>query len=322
VRKRLVLPLMLVVALVASPAVGQAYTTGIADQNPAMFVNPLYKQLHTRISRYIAPYDVATYRGRSSYFLNLFRQWYANAIALHVQPLVAFYHSELSPTRLPSTSVYQRDVQKFIKLFPHIRLYQPYNEANRGKIPHVLSSPSASQAAAYYVALKRVCRGCTIAGLDVLDGVDIRPTVRYINDFKSAVHRLHSGLPKIWGMHNYSDTNRYRTLGTRAVLRATSGQLWLTETGGVVKFGKSFPNRHGEGLTRASKALAYMFKLAGISRRITRLYVFQWSGANSDVRFDAGLMAMDGKSARPGYVVVCKKLLHNSRRCKVRTVRR
>jgi hypothetical protein len=306
-----------VIGLLALPATGQAYSTGVADQNAAMFTSPLFTQLHTKISRYIAPYDVAD--GRNTAPLNQFINWYNHAKALHIQIFVAFYHSERTPTKLPSVKVYTQDIQKFMKLFPDIKIYQPYNEANRGNVKRQFSSPSASLAARYYVALKRVCKHCQIAGLDLLDGPSIAPTIRYLHAFQHALAQMHSAQPSIWGLHNYSDTNRNRTTGTRAVLAATHGQLWLTETGGVVKLGNSFPNHNGSGIKRAAKALTQMFKLAGLSHRISRLYIFQWTGANANARFDAGLTAANGTTPRPGYVVVCKKLLHNSKSCNVKT---
>ena len=38
----------------------------------------------------------------------------------------------------------------------------------------------------------------------------------------------------IWGLHNYIDANRFRTRGTRALLKAVKGDVWFTETGGLV----------------------------------------------------------------------------------------
>jgi hypothetical protein len=324
------LPLFALLAALALPAAGQAYLVGIADQPPpgsmnTMFSNPLYTKLiapqpaSQRISRYIAPYDVADGNPKNLAFLNTFRLYYQQATAAHVQVMVAFYHSELTrsngtPPRQPSTALYTRDIQKFFRLFPHIKTYQPWNESNRGTIRGLLYSPSASQAASYYLALKKVCHGCTIAGLDVLDGPSIRPTINYINEFKRDVIRARGKLPTIWGLHNYSDTNRNRTLGTRAVLADTSGQLWLTETGGVVQLGHDFTNVNGAGLKRAAGALSFMFRLATLSSRIKRLYIFQWSGGTPNVRFDAGLLDANGKP-RPGYYVVCKKFLRSSSAC-------
>jgi hypothetical protein len=147
-----------------------------------------------------------------------------------------------------------------------------------------------------------------VVGLDVLDGSSIKPTITYVKRFQAALRAAHRPLPKIWGLHDYSDTNRLRATGTKAILKAVSSQVWLTETGGIVQFGSEFPNRAGKGLTRAAKALRYMFTLAASSQRIKRLYVFQWTGSSAGVRFDAGLLGPEG-SPRPGYLVVCKHLL-------------
>jgi hypothetical protein len=289
-----------------------SYLTGIGDEQPQMFTNPLWLQLHTKIVRYIAPYDVAA--GISSLqscyhhaACQAAARWIELASATHQRVLVAFYHSERSPTRLPSVGLYERDVRAFIKLFPAVHEYQAWNEANRGNVRHLFSSPSPSASAQYYQALKRDCRRCTVVGLDILDGQNIAPTLRYIAEFKRQIGRLHTIMPSVWGLHNYSDTNRFSTLRTRAVLAAVPGQVWLTETGGVVQFGGAFPNHHGSGLIRAARALQYMFRIAASQSRIRRLYIFQWSGATASARFDAGLMDPHYKP-RQGYVVVCGHL--------------
>jgi hypothetical protein len=296
-----------------------SYLTGIGDQQTEMFTSPLWQQLHTKIARYIAPYDAAV----RPYSLQMAREWIEEAEAAHQQVLVAFYHSEYTPTKMPSVSVYQRDIQKFIKLFPKVRQYQPWDEANRGTITEVvkrkkrtvLVSPSALQSAEYYRAMRSVCHGCTIVGLDVLDQPSVAPSLRYIEQFKRDVVRLKTVMPSIWGLHNYSDTNRFQSSRTRAILALVPGQVWLTETGGIVQFGTAFPNKKGAGLTRAARALSFMFKLASSNSRIKRLYIFQWSGSTESVRFDAGLTDPN-YNPRPGYVVVCKQL--HAAKCNVK----
>ncbi len=297
-----------------------SYLTGIGDQETEMFGNPLWKQLHTKIARYIAPYDAAV----RPYSLQQAARWIADAEAQHQQILIAFYHSEYTPTKMPSVATYTKDVQKFVKLFPHVRQYQAWNETNRGTVVeyvkgkrHIgLVSPSPTQSAEYYKALRAVCRGCTITGLDILDGPSIAPSLRYLAEFKRSLAHLKVPLPHLWGFHNYSDTNRFSSSRTRAILRAVPGEVWLTETGGIVKFGSAFPNVKGSGLRRASKALTFMFGLAASNPRIKRLYIFQWSGSRGSVRFDAGLMDPH-YNPRPGYVVVCKAL--HAAKCKMKT---
>jgi hypothetical protein len=291
-----------------------AYLTGIGEESPLMFGNPLWARLRTKIVRYIAPYDAVAH----SYSLDQAKLFIREAEAHHQQVLVAFYHSEYTSLTLPSVALYQKDVAKFVKLFPHVRQYQAWDEANRGYIPHSLASPSAQADARYYQALLRVCRGCTVIGLDVLDAQYIGPTLEYIYEFKRWIGKLETIMPKIWGLHNYSDLNRLESWRTRALVQALGGQVWLTETGGIVQFGGAFPNKRGSGLTRAANVLKYMFAATGRIPQIKRLYIYDWLGGNASTRFDAGLMNAHDQP-RPGYVVVCKAL--HAKRCNVKTVK-
>jgi hypothetical protein len=288
-----------------------SYTTGLGDQQASMFANPLWQGLHTKIARYVAPYDAVAH----PYSLQLAREFIDAAEVAHQQILVAFYHSEYTPTKLPNLSSYQRDVQRFIKLFPHVRQYEAWDESNRGNEPPLFSSPSATRTAQYYQQLLRVCKGCTVIGLDVLDGYTIGSTLDYISEFKHEIYRLETVMPRIWGLHNYSDVNRLESWRTRDLVKALGGQVWLTETGGIVKFGSSFPNKHGSGLTRAAKVIKYMFDLAGSLPQIKRLYIYDWNGGTASTRFDAGITNAH-EQPRQGYLVVCHQL-HGSR-CGVR----
>jgi len=287
----------------APPALGASFLTGIGDEQTEMFTDPLFLQLHTRIVRYIAPYDAVAHGDD----LHRAEQWIHAAEADRLQVLVAFYHSEHTPTRLPSVAGYQKDVAKFVKLFPRVHQYQSWDEANRGTIKHALTSPSAATAAKFYQALKRVCHGCTVVGLDVLDQNSPVPTIRYIREFKREIVRLHTVMPAIWGLHNYSDVNRLESWRTRDLIHALGGQVWLTETGGIVRFQPSFPNRHGSGLTRAAKVIKFTFSLAAAHPQIKRLYLYDWTGGVNSTRFDAGLMNAHDEP-RAGYQVVCKAL--------------
>ena len=277
---------------------------GLGNETARMFRNGYYTQLHTRIVRYIAPYDAVAHR----YSLDQAITFIQGAEANHEQVLVAFYHSEYSPLNLPSVAQYQRDVAKFIKIFPHVKQYQAWDEANRGYIPHAEASPSADATAMYYQALLRDCKGCNVIGLDVLDQQNIGPTLEYIREFKEEIGRLRTVMPTIWGLHNYSDVNRLESWRTRDIIKAFGGgQTWLTETGGIVQFGGAFSNVHGSGLTRAQKVIQYMFRLAGVLPQVRRMYVYDWTGGVASTRFDAGLTNAH-EQPRPGYVVVCEQL--------------
>jgi hypothetical protein len=279
------------------------YMTGIGDENAKMFQSPFWTRLNTKIVRYIAPYDAVAHRDS----LNQARAFIQGAEAAHQKVLVAFYHSEHSPTRLPSVSQYGHYVKKFVKLFPYVKQYQSWDEANRGNVAGAFSSPSAGTAARYYQALIRVCNRCTVIGLDLLDAAKIGPTLTYISEFKHEIGHLKTVMPRIWGLHNYSDINRLESWRTRELIHAFGGQVWLTETGGIVKFGGEFPNRNGSGLTRAAKVLKYMFNVAASQSQVKRLYIYNWTGGTGGARFDAGLTNAH-EQPRAGYIVVCRQL--------------
>ncbi len=121
----------------------------------------------------------------------------------------------------------------------------------------------------------------------------------------------------MWGLHDYSDLNHFESWRTHDLAADLGGEVWLTETGGVVKFGDAFPNNHGSGLRRAAKVLQYMFGVAASIPRIKRVYIYNWVGGTPSTRFDAGLMNAHYKP-RLGYVVVCKQL--HAAHCNVKTV--
>jgi hypothetical protein len=295
---------------------GPSYMTGISDSNDEMFGSQLWQQLHTQIARLVIPWDVAV----RPYDLEQAEAWIHDAEARHQKILVAFYHSEYTKKKLPSVATYKKDVAKFIKRFPHIREYQAWDEANRGYVSDGSASfvsPSATLDAQYYQALKRDCVECTVIGLDVLDNEAIGGTVQYIEEFKREIGRLKTVMPYVWGLHDYSDLNHFESWRTRDLAADLGGEVWLTETGGVVKFANAFTNVHGSGVRRAARVIKYMFGVAASVPRIKRLYIYNWVGGTPSSRFDAGLTNAHYKP-RPGYVVVCKQL--HAAHCNVKTV--
>lgn len=292
--RRILVPIALLAAMLAAPASGQAFKTGFSEQQAAMFTNPLFAPLGTKIARYIAPYDAMSVpedRAKLDAWLNAAR-------AAGVRPLVSFYHSRVTPRKLPSLGRYRRQLKAFFRAHPDVKDFSPWNEANhegKGRF----ANPSAKRAAQYYEVARSVCRRCKLVGLDVLDSTNIAATVAYIRSFKRYVRKM----PRIWGLHNYSDTNRFRNKGTKAVLKAVPGEVWLTETGGIVRFSRSFPYDEA----RAARALRFMFKLARSNRRLKRLYIYQWTGSPAGAFFDAGIIGADGRP-RPGYEVVRAEL--------------
>ena len=187
------------------------FLTGIGDERTEMFTNPLWKQLHTTVSRYIVPFDAV----KHPWDMTISHRWIAAAEAAHQQILIAFYHSEYTPTRMPSLSEYTNDVKAYPEGLSEDQAVPPWNEANRGNEPDRYDSPTASSRPEYYQVLKGLCPSCTILGLDVLDQPNVAPTMRYISEFKQELGRLKVGMPSLWGLHNYSDTNRFQSYRTR-----------------------------------------------------------------------------------------------------------
>ena len=124
------------------------------------------------------------------------------------------------------------------------------------------------------------------------DVLDQRGMVTYLKRYE----RHLDGEPEIWGLHNYADTNRFRDSGLKDLLATVPGDVWLTETGGIVQFGRSFPRDE----RRAARAVRYALKLARDNERVKRIYLYNWTGGDRKARFDAGLIASDG-TARPAY---------------------
>ena len=308
--RRLLVPVALLVML-AVPATGHAYTLGVSDQQASTFTNPLFAPLKFKAARYITPFDVMD----SPSDLAAAQAWIGAATAAHQRILVAFErsHRRGRERRLPSVAEYKREITKFHKAFPTVKEISVWNEVNRcqarrGRIAGQPTCGKEQRLAGYYRAVRQVfrSRGTKIVALDVLDEQNVNRTVSTIRRFR----RFAGSKATILGFHNYSDTNRFSTTRTRRVLAAWRGAVWLTETGGLVKLGRSFPRS----LSRAAKALGCMFTLAKSNRRIQRLYVYQFNPAFSrNADFDAGLINPDG-SKRPGYTVVQRKRARSCRR--------
>jgi hypothetical protein len=310
---RRLLPCLMLLALFAFPAVGHgAFKTGVSDQVPSSFLNPNFQPLGFSAARYITPYDVLNEPAGSADRAAL-GAWILNSRGQDL--LMSFEHSHTKgrERHVPSVSEYRKAITKFLRAYPRIKSISPWNEANRcqrkvgsGADAFYVGQPichNAKKAADYYKATRKACasvkRKCKIVALDILDQNNVKPSVAYVKKFL----RSAKPFPRIWGIHNYSDTNRFSTKRTKALIKATqSGEIWLTETGGIVKFGTSFPFS----TSRAAKALGCMFTIAKSNKRIKRLYIYNFSAAQPESDFDAGLVNPDG-SKRPGWDVVKKR---------------
>jgi hypothetical protein len=283
------------VAASAAPAAQADFEVGMADQNFRMFESSRFEKLGIDKTRFLVPYDWFKKQGNEDEV----KAFMERAAASDTDVLVHFTarrgcydsgrYSKRKVCKAPSVKTYRKNVKRFLREFPETREIGVWNEAN-----HV-SQPTARKpglAAKYFLAARSVCKGCKIVAADVLDSSNME-------SWLSGFDRKDKGKARIYGLHNYSDVNRKRSSGTTRLLRKVGGEVWLTETGGILKFLPQFPRSE----KRQASATKYMFKLAnrydtrrsGLRSRITRLYNYQWTGAKKSARFDAGLVGPTGK---------------------------
>ena len=287
---RLAAIVLLAVAAIAAPAHARTpLVVGIGDQQASSFVDARFGSLGLRHTRAVVPWH-AVHTNRA--WLDA---WLGAARAHGLRPLVAFDHSTddvcTPPCRAPSARAYTRAFNVFRRRYPWVRTFSPWNEANHGGQP---TARRPDLAARYYEIVRSRCRRCTIVAADVLDSGNMD---RWTRGFLRAVrHR-----PRLFGLHNYGDVNRFRATRTRRFMRLVPGRVWLTETGGVVT--ALGARVWAEDEARARRATSYTLRMARARPRITRVYLYQWRKTNPFDDFDAGLVRADG-SLRPAFGVV------------------
>ena len=206
----------------AAPAV-----VGIGEQSPAMFQDPSWQRLDSRDVRYIVAWDalrvrVAEGRGRRATWRRPRTPARACCSASATRA-----RAQARPQDLPSPSRLRRGVPApSARHYPWVTSYLTWNEANHRGQP-TWNRPDV--VGRYYDMLRSNCRSCTIVGPSVLDSTgDAR-----LGAGRSSARRKHR--VRIWALHNYIDANRFRTRGTRSLLRTrkTKAKIWFTETGGA-----------------------------------------------------------------------------------------
>jgi hypothetical protein len=290
-RLLLVLPVLLAALAVPGPAAAVEY--GMGDELPTMFSAPLFEDLHMKKARYVVAYDAAL---TESFERQQADQFLRAAHAAGYELVVSFEHSRLARKahRLPSMRAYQRGVRAFMRRYPYVRTFSPWDEINDCSQP---TCRKPKQAARYFLTMQRTCGGCTVMAAEVLDTPN--PGALMVPYLRKYMKVAAKGRPALWGLHNYSDVTRFRSTGTRDMLATVKGTVWITESGGLYSF-TGFP----PSLSRQTRAERQMFELAKLSPRIERLYIWSWTGGGL---FDAGLTNPDG-TPRPAYDVVRDKV--------------
>ena len=279
---------LLVFLALAAPAAARAPVVGIGDQHPHMFSDPDFLRLGVSHSRLLLLVGLVPRpgHGRPDRRVDGGRARGRREAADRLQP-------QLAPRRRAPAAVADA-VQEELPPGPRpLPRRARVLRLERGQ-PHAAADGAQARAAAqYFNAMRRGCRSCRIVAADVLDSRDM---LGWIKTFKRYAPKA-----RIWGLHNYKDAND-ATDTTKTLLKAVRGQVWLTETGGILRL-KPQPGSRGDGRrsTQAKQAAAVkrVYKIAAASRRITRIYFYEWQ-AQPKNRWDSAFLNADG-TLRPAY---------------------
>jgi hypothetical protein len=289
---------LLAAALVAAtgsacaPPARARVTIGIGQQTPELFTSRYWRALRAPHVRYVAPWDAMGDRRQRA----AVDAYMAAAKRAGAKVMIGFEHSlrtARSAKVLPSSARFKRAFRAWHKRYPRVRDWIPWNEANG---VGGLTWKRADRAAAYFNVATRVCRRCNIVAGDVLDVANMTSWIRRFLSYTRT-------RPRIWGLHNYRDANYLSSSATRRLLRLVRGQIWFTETGGVVRMRVRVHGRIHErnyGIQHAARATRHVLNLARLSPRITRIYLYHWRAPTKFTTWDSALL--DARlRPRPGY---------------------
>jgi hypothetical protein len=318
----------------ALPATASAaLTVGLSENNPQMFADPNYQALGAKITRIVVAYDAMEEAAKGDdEITNRVKPYIDAATAQGIDVLVTFEHSRgnaevckndrsLQQCKLPTVEEYERNVTAFLVAFPQVKTIAAWNEANHNTQPTYRNGKTAANfAKAAERACQTVARACKIVALDLLDQADnvraknpkFKSLTRYVKAFRKAYKKK----PAICGLHTYSDANRFRDAGTKAMIKAAGcKKYWVTESGGMFNFAsfwKSSTRKQYKCKSASAcqlKAMKYQFKILRKYRsKIDRAYIHSFYGSHAP-RFDAGIvLGGPGKETtpRPAYKEVKK----------------
>jgi hypothetical protein len=296
-----------VLAAVLAAAPAPAATIGIADQKPDMFQDARFRAAGVPIARKQVGWDVMSHGWQVAEL----DAWLRAAREAGVRPLLSFGHSREHRRTLPRPERLRHELRRIRDRWPWVREFATWNEANHCGQP-TCNRPRL--VAAYWRALRKECGGrCRVLAAELLDMPNME---RWTREFLR-----HADIePRLWGLHNYVDANRFRTNSTRTLLRLVRGRIWLTETGGLVA-------RHGkrretvdlkESKWHALRVTRFLLRdVRRLSPRIQRIYLYHWNAQpKRRASWDSGLFDGEGRP-RPAWRLV-REELHRERAARAR----
>jgi hypothetical protein len=264
---------------------------GIADQKASIFDDERLRGLGLGYARRSVAWDALRDPGTAAEL----DRWVAGARAIGAEVLITFSRASGVKGRTPpSADAFLTQFRRFRHRYPAVKAYAAWNEANHCgtgtcKRPQLV--------ARYFNAIRRNCPGCKVVAADLLDAPNM---VSWVRAFRRAARFE----PKYWGLHGYIDANRFQTTRTTRLLHAVKGEVWLTEVGGLVARRNGSTIKLRQGKAHAAQATRFIFdRLARLSRRVTRIYLYHWSSSTSHDSWDSALVGSDDR-ARPALAVV------------------
>ncbi len=284
-------------AIAAPTSANDDLVLGIADQKAETFFDSRLADLDMREARIGVSWNVLEVR----YERAQLDRWLATAQQRGITPLVSFQRSVSDRRKLPGPEEFAEQFRAFRERYPYVTQFSVWNEANHCGQP-TCNRPEL--VAAYWRKLSLTCEECTMLAADILDLPNMS---RWILAFRKHTRENYRGdlrEPSHWGLHNYVDANRFRTIGTRRMRAHTRGEIWLSEVGGIVERNTRSPLRFEEGPSHAARATEWLLEeLVPLTSRIKRLYVYHWQIDELGGSWDSGLLTPGGRE-RPAYRVL------------------
>lgn len=297
----MLLACLFVGGLAGAAGAGAQPRFGLSDYEPRNFSDPRVAELGVRLVRDVVPWNAAL---RKSERVGV-SEWLKAARTHRLTPFVTFESAPGSHTA-PSPRQYLHAFLAFRRLFPWVKEFSPWDEANHSSQP-IYRNPHLG--AEYYDEIAAHCRGCVVTAPDLLD------SDANFESWALQFARYARPYPKVWPFNPYTSVSVDSSSRIERMLSAVRGQIWFSEVGGVVWW--KFRGRliyHGPAY--AARVAHYIFDLARLSPRITRIYYYHWRSPGvpghmpRKARWDSGLIDAHGR-ARPALWVVSELLRHH-----------
>ena len=294
---RLLPILAMLFAVALAPSATAKVTIGISDNKPKMFQDENFQALGLANVRIVVPWDGLSYSADR----NNLDIWMQGAKARNAKVLLAFdrsRHGKKNPTAKKLASSLKAILKRYPRQIATVTTWNETNINEKNKPPKLVAQ--------WYKALIKIFPRTKVIAADTVDVPSLSDwTKRYLKELK----KQRVPTPKFWGLHNYVDVNNFTDKRTRGFLKIVKGNVWLTETGGVVERNNGSAQKfRGKGPQHAADATNYLLtSMLRRNPRIKYVFLYHWnSDEPSDIAsWDSSLISSDG-AVRPAYDVVKK----------------